>query len=394
MKRLLLFVCATGWLAPVALLSQPAGEEIPWPSAEKGYEIRLGMPLFLDELKKELTYPLAWGNAPETDFAAWRDKARAAVFDAMLAPPPRAAGYDIRVTGEERRDGYLARKLRFNLSAYSRVEAYVLIPDGEGPFPAVTLLHDHGGHYTIGKEKMVRPFGVPAEVLADADGWAKQCYGGQYVGDYLARQGYVVIATDALFWGDRGREEGNQPKDGRHLADVAGSFYMLGRSLSGYMSYEDMYVAEFLSTLPFVDPARIGCMGFSMGAYRAWMLAALTDRVKAGAAVCWMVTTHSQLSWQHGREHGGFVNQLPGIRRYLDYPHIASIAAPKAMFFLNGERDKLFAPDGVRDAFATMRRAWESQSASDRLRAELWDMPHDCGVKVQAAVLEFLRKWL
>ena len=49
---------------------------------------------------------------------------------------------------------------------------------------------------------MIRPFGVSPEVLADADAWAKQCYGGQYVGDYLAAHGYVVISIDALFWGN------------------------------------------------------------------------------------------------------------------------------------------------------------------------------------------------
>lgn len=84
-----------------------------------------------------------------------------------------------------------------------------------------------------------------------------------------------------------------------------------------------------------------------MGAYRAWMLSALSDKVKAGAAVCWMVTTDCQFSWEYGKERGGFANMLPGIRRYLDYPHIASIACPKPMFFLNGEHDKLFPPVGV-----------------------------------------------
>ena len=42
-----------------------------------------------------------------------------------------------------------------------------------------------------------------------------------------------------------------------------------------------------LASLPFVDAQRIGCTGCSMGAYRTWMLAALSDRVKCGAAVCW-----------------------------------------------------------------------------------------------------------
>ena len=311
-----------------------------------GYELEREMPVFLDQLKAELTYPMAWGNSPVKNFKKWRKQARNAVLDAMLAPPPRTTDYRTEVVAEEQRNGYKARKLRFNLTGYSRVNAYMLVPDGEGPFPAVVLLHDHGGHYTIGKEKMIRPFGVSPEVLADADAWAKQCYGGQYVGDYLAAHGYVVISIDALFWGERGRKE--------------------------------------------VDSKRIGCMGFSMGAYRAWMLSALSDKVKAGAAVCWMVTTDCQFSWEYGKERGGFANMLPGIRRYLDYPHIASIACPKPMFFLNGEHDKLFPPVGVNAAFAEMRKVWESRSAGDKLVTELWDMPHDCGVKVQEAVLSFL----
>ena len=169
---------------------------------------------------------------------------------------------------------------------------------------------------------------------------------------------------------------------------------MLGRNLSAFMNYEDIYTVDFFATLPEVDANRIGCMGFSMGSYRAWMLSALSDKVRVGAAVCWMVTTDCQLSWEYGKERGGFANCLPGIRRYLDYPHIASIACPKPMFFLNGRYDKLFPVPGVEDAFNAMREVWESQSASEKLRTEIWDMPHDCGPKVQKAVLDFFNRWL
>lgn len=55
---------------------------------------------------------------------------------------------------------------------------------------------------------MVRPFGVEASVTANADDWAERCYDKQYVGDYLTSHGYVVLAVDALFWGERGRKEG------------------------------------------------------------------------------------------------------------------------------------------------------------------------------------------
>lgn len=96
---------------------------------------------------------MAWGNSPIKEFDEWRTQARATVLDAMLAPPPYTADYKTEVLAEEQRNGYRARKIQFNLSGYSRVNAYMLVPDGEGPFPAVVLLHDHGGHYSIGKER-------------------------------------------------------------------------------------------------------------------------------------------------------------------------------------------------------------------------------------------------
>ena len=376
-----LFFCVLGLVTSVTAFSQSV----------RGYELEREMPVFLDQLKKELTYPMAWGNSPVREFDEWRIQARSTVLDAMLAPPPYTTDYRIEVLAEEQRDGYHARKICFNLSEYSRVDAYMLVPDGKGPFPAVVLLHDHGGHYSIGKEKMIRPFDVGTAVLEDADGWAKQCYGGQYVGDYLAAHGYVVISIDAIFWGERGRKEGI---DGDKHMLVAGHFQMLGRSWSAFMNYEDIYTTDFLSTFSEVDANRIGCMGFSMGAYRAWMLSSLSDKIKAGVAVCWMVTTDTQLSWEYGKEYGGFANTLPGLRRYLDYPHIASIACPKPMFFLNGESDKLFPPKGVNNAFSIMHDVWKSQHADNKLRTELWNMPHDCGKKVQKEILCFLDKWL
>lgn len=47
---------------------------------------------------------------------------------------------------------------------------------------------------------------------------------------------------------------------------------------------DDISATEFLASMPEVDAQRIGCTGWSMGGYRAWMLSALSDRVKVGAA--------------------------------------------------------------------------------------------------------------
>ena len=366
------------------------------------YEWQGEIPTYVETLKKELTYPMAWGNSSIKNFKKWKKAARAKVFECMMTPPKAAAAWDMEVLGEEQRDGYKAQKIAFNVNAYSRITAYLLIPDGKGPFPTVNALHDHGAHLFIGKEKMIRPFFTPEEqdapakqalcqeILDDADAWARQLYDNQYVGDYLAKHGYVVFSADAPMWGERGRKEG---VDRNKYDLIAGNMMMLGRDLSAFMTYDDISSTEFLASLPMVDAKRIGCVGCSMGAYRSWMLSALSDRIKVGASICWMITTDAQLTRRFGRkENGGFANCIPGLRQYLDYPHIASLACPKPMLFINGTKDKLFPVPGVKDAFAEMHKVWKSQGADNLLDTELWEIPHSCGLKAQEKMLEFLDK--
>ena len=406
MKRIITYSIIVLLQASVALAqtSVSLAKNSPKPKRQKRekYEWQGEIPTYVETLKKELTYPMAWGNSPIKNFKKWKKAARAKVFECMMTPPKAAAAWNMEVLGEEQRDGYKAQKIAFNINAYSRITAYLLIPDGKGPFPTVNALHDHGAHLFIGKEKMIRPFFTPGEkdsptkqalcqeILDDADAWAKQLYDNQYVGDYLAKHGYVVFSADAPMWGERGRKEG---VDRNKYDLIAGNMMMLGRDLSAFMTYDDIASTEFLASLPMVDAKRIGCVGCSMGAYRSWMLSALSDRIKAGASICWMITTDAQLTRRFGRkENGGFANCIPGLRQYLDYPHIASLACPKPMLFINGTKDKLFPVPGVKDAFAEMHKVWKSQGADNLLDTELWDIPHSCGLKAQEKMLEFLDK--
>lgn len=355
------------------------------------YEYVKNMPTFYNELIKDLKYPLAWGNSDIKNFDEWKRVARKKVFDCMLTPPPAPEnGWEMTIIDEEQRDGYKALKIEFQGSRYYRIPALILIPDGKGPFPAINALHDHGAHLYIGKEKMIRPLASEEkEVIEDADNWLS-LYEGQYVGDYLAKNGYVVFSADAPLWGERGRKEG---VDRNKYDLIAGNMMMYGVDLCGYMHYDDITGTEFIASLPYVDSNRIGCIGCSMGAYRAWMLSALSDRIRCGVSACWMISSNVQLSIDYGRsENGGFANCLPGLRQFLDYPHIACLACPKPMMFVNGTKDKLFPVPGVEKAFSEMRNVWESRGVSERLTTELWDIPHSCPLKLQENALSFFRK--
>ena len=80
----------------------------------KTYEFEKDYPVFLDKIKAELDYPLAWGNSMLTNFGEWQDKARQLVYEAMLVPTTNASNSKLEVIAEKQRNGYKAQKILFN----------------------------------------------------------------------------------------------------------------------------------------------------------------------------------------------------------------------------------------------------------------------------------------
>ena len=357
-------------------------------------EVTRTMPIFYEQMKASLTYPMSWENASPRSFKKWQRQGREKVLECMAPAPPLTKGWDMEVLDEEQREGYKAQIILFNINDWCRVPAYLLIPDtpkgvGERRFPAVLALHDHGAHFTIGKEKMVRPFGVSEEVMADADSWSYACYDGEYVGDRLAQHGYVVLVVDALFWGERGRKEGAD-YDAQQALNA--NLQQMGMSFGSFIAWDDLRSVSFLNSLPFVQKGKIATLGHSMGCHRAWTTAALSDEVAACVAVCWMNTTDSLMTLTNNQNKGGsaYAMIIPGIRRWLDYPDVASLACPKPMFFMNGKYDKLFPVGGVEDAYAKMRAVWASQHAEKDFHAKIVEGHHYYSRDMQDESIAFL----
>jgi dienelactone hydrolase len=355
---------------PDALLAR-ARRDFPPDAAFQTPGVRDNLPAFRGPLAERTTHPLSWLAGRHERFEDWRRAGRAKVHDCLLAPPP-AGPFEPAVLAEEDRGTYVARKVVLNLTGDSRVLGLLLVPKGQGPFPAVLLLHDHGARFDIGKEKVIRPWDDAPEKLRSAREWVDRYYGGRFLGDELAQRGYVCFCTDALNWSHRG----GAGYDGQQA--LAGNLLHFGMSLAGLIAHEDLRAAEFLATRPEVDGDRVAAMGLSMGSFRTWQVAALSDRVAAGVAVCWMATVKGLMVPGNNQTRGqsAFTMTHPGLLHLLDYPDVASLACPKPMLFYNGLKDPLFPPDSVREAYAKMRRVWESQKAGDRLVTKLWDVPH------------------
>lgn len=347
------------------------------------------LPASWQQLKAQMTYPDSWLSGNYRHFDQWREHARTLLRQSLLTPTS-ASPFTPQTLMSEDRGTYRAEKLAFNVTDENRIAALMLTPKSAGPHPAIVLLHDHGSKFDIGKEKLIRPLRDAAR-LASAEAWADKFFSGRFIGDELAQRGYVVIAIDSPGWGDRG------PMTYEQQQALASNYFNLGRSLAGEVAYEDLRTVDFLSTLKEVDNKRIGVLGFSMGGFRAWQLAALSDKVAATAAISWFGTWNGLMQPGNNvlRGQSAFYMLHPGLAGHLDIPDIASIAAPRPMLIYSGGQDKLFPAAAVNDAFTKVHSVWASQNAQDKLETRTWpELGHVFYQEQQDEVFPWLDKWL
>ena len=376
MNRLLIVLAAASQL------------ELAVPGAESAIEspgVEARLPVFHSRLASRLDYPLSWLSGSYGDFEAWQHQARAKVMECLLLAPP-VATFAPEIIAEQDRGTYAARKVVFNVTGDSRVLAFLLVPKSVGPHPAVLLLHDHGARFDIGKEKVIAPWDEPSEKMESARKWSAQYYGGRFLGDELAKRGYVCLATDMLNWSDRG---GGGYENQQALA---ANFLQYGASWAGWIAHEDRRAAEFLASRPEVNARQVAAMGLSVGGYRTWQLAALSPHIAAGVSVCWMATRKGLMVPGNNQTTGqsAFTMVHPGLANLLDFPDVASLACPKPMMFLCGNRDQLFPVQSIEEAFGKMRKVWESQRAGDHLVTRLFDAPHEFNAEMQDEAFTWL----
>ena len=113
-----------------------------------------------------------------------------------------------------------------------RIEAYLYRPEGEGPFPAV--IYNHGSR--TGRERQSVPF--------------------EHIGRLLTSAGYVALVSERRGYGR---------SDGAAWPEDVGK--NRGRTVARLDEETDDVLAavDFLRAQAFVDPKRLGVMGWSFG---------------------------------------------------------------------------------------------------------------------------------
>jgi dienelactone hydrolase len=339
----------------------------------------------------------------------WKRRARGRLLDLLHYAPPKC---DPRPEVVERvdRGEYVRERVLFNTTPDIRVPAYVLLPKNvRFPAPGIVALHDHGGFYLWGKEKLVEIEGQHP-VLTE---FKKQYYAGTSIASALARQGYVVIVIDMFYWGERRMLLDDDPADWRERPlditserieafnrragqneDLVGrTIYAAGFTWPGVMFWDDLRTVDYLLTRPEVDKRSVGCVGLSVGGLRSCHLAALDDRIKAAVVVGWMASFPTQLK-KHIRYSIGFTKLVPGLYHDLDYPDVASLALPSALLVINGSKDILFDPAGVKASFDKLTACYKKAGVPERLRVRLYDTPHEFNAEMQQEAWEWLKRHL
>lgn len=330
---------------------------------------------------------LAWRNEP-----GWREAALRAARQHILQPGDDGSPLAAERSVPEDRGDHLAESLSLRMSLGDRAPALWLRPKTPGPHPALLLLHDHGARFDIGAEKLIRPLASePAARREAATAWAQRYFDGRFVGEELARRGYAVLAVDALGWGGRSRP-GFARDDQQALA---AHLQQLGLSWAGLIASDDARSLRWLREQPGIDAQRIGVFGFSMGALRAWQLAAVDEGVAACVAAHWMAPRRDGLlrPGEHTLQgQSAFAMLHPGLAGLMDHPDVAALIAPRPLLLFNSPEDRLFPFDAVRRASAQLATAWPQ--GSERLRVETVAGGHRFGAEAQALAWDWLAQHL
>jgi len=352
---------------------------------------------------------LSFLRAEFRDLKQWQKRARTKVFEHMFyAPAPVEP--EPQVVRRTDRGGYIEEYLTFRTTADLRVPAYVLIPkNGNLPAPGIVALHDHGGFYLWGKEKLLQLEGEHPALTQ----FRQRSYGGKSTAVELVRQGYVVIVIDMFYWGERRMILDDDPPEFRERPStmseqqirdfnrrsqqneqlVARSLFTAGISWPGVMLWDDIRTLDYLSSRPEVDKKRVGCVGLSVGGYRSLMLAALDERIKTAVSAGFMQSYVSQIR-RNVINTTGLTFHLVGLFRYLDLPDLSALIAPRPALFINGSKDGLFNQEGLKAAYEKIQRCYAKAGVPERQVCRLYDSRHEFNPEMQAEAWQWLRKWL
>lgn len=309
----------------------------------------------------------------ETPFARFQAKRRRQLKTLLGDLPWQHQPAPPKLLKREEHDDYTLERLSLDLNGIEAVPAVLLIPrKRQSPAPGLLYCHWHAGMYELGKEQLLR--GVDAQPA-----YAPVC----------AQKGLVTLAIDSWCFGERRHEA-----DGK--AGELDAFKLMlwrGQVLFGMMMFDELRAFDYLANRPEVDSQRLGVLGMSMGATKAWWLAALDTRARLCIDVC-CLTDYEALIKAHGLKEHGIYYYVPSLLKHFQSADINELIVPRARLSVNGKQDPLTPPEGViriRDFLMARYREYGKESDC---HIELFDCAHVEMPEMRTLISQWMDKQL
>ncbi len=285
---------------------------------------------------------------------AWRDRA-AHLREQMLVtlglwPMFPRTPLNPRVYGKLPRNGYTIEKVVLETFPGFTLSGNLYRPaETKGRVPGILCPH---GHWEDGR--------VNPDVQQRCIRWAKL--------------GCVVFMYDMVGYND------SKPFTHSFLNDRLRHW---GLSLPTLQTWNSIRALDWLTSLPDVDVARIGCTGESGGGTQTFLLTALDDRVKVSAPVVMVSDTFQ----------GGCVcENAAGLRHGTDNVEFAAMCAPRPLVLVGATGD--WTKMTMERAYPAIRGVYSLVASTDRVGAQVFDFPHNYNQTSRNAVYAAMGRWL
>lgn len=302
-------------------------------------------------------------------FAAYQAKRRKELWSLLGDLPWNHHPAPPKLVTTEKHEGYTLERLVLDTNGLEPVPALLLIPDKRPPkAPALLYIHWHGGMYDLGKEQLLK--GVPVQPA---------------YAPVLAEKGIVTLAIDSWCFGERKHEEVGRTGE----EDTFKLMLWNGQVLYGMMMFDEFRALDYLLSRPEVDPTRVGAFGMSMGASKAWWLAALDPRVKLCVDVC-CLTDADELIKAHNLSGHGIYYYVPSMLKHFNTSQINELIVPRPRLSVNGRLDTLTPPAGVEKVRDYLKPLYARYGKEEDCVIELFDCPHQELPEMRAQILQWM----
>jgi len=320
---------------------------------------------------------------PFPDRAAWEARAselrRKVLLAAGLWPAPEKTPLNSSVFDWKEGEGFRVAKVYFESFPGFLATGNLYMPKGlKAPYPAILTPH---GHWQYGRLENNPDGSIPGRCID------------------FARQGYVVFAIDMVGYNDsfqlphdgnksRAQLKGDTPlpyEPRMFQADFdfpAAGLY--GISLGGLQLLNSIRAIDFLTSLPEVDPERIGVTGASGGATQTILAMTVDPRVKVAAPVNIIGAE---------KQPGCGCENIPGLWIGTSTIELAAAFAPKPLLLVSATRDPWTNSTPTRE-LPMLQKYYRLFGAEDRIANTHIDAGHNYNAKTRAAVYAFFRKYL